>query len=146
MACSIANISRPGSCLVNKKGAKLDVGTSLLISGSLSASLADDKVISGLATRQNNVIAHLRDWQLAMNRQAAMPLNTGQINPVDYLARGASTALLDLEKNSPIPGGIDEALAMALIRIPEKQGKHALHQRPSVFVTATKPAELAKSL
>ena len=146
MVISIANISRPGSCLMNKEEAKLDAGTSLLITGSLSASLTRDKIINGLATRQNNVIAHLRDWQLELNRQAAMQAGTRQINPVEYLARGASTALLDLEKNMPFPGGIDEALAMALIMRPEKQGKHDLHQRPSVFVTATKPAELEKSL
>jgi hypothetical protein len=47
MACSLANIQRPGSGLVADDGSTLKVGTSLLIFGSHSAGLISERVLGG---------------------------------------------------------------------------------------------------
>ena len=59
MACSLANIQRPGSGLVTDDGETIAVGTSLIVSGGRSVSMISEKVLAGLATRQNNFVSHL---------------------------------------------------------------------------------------
>jgi hypothetical protein len=59
MACSLANIQRPGSCLITSDGETIAVGTSLIVSGGRSVSMISEKVLAGLATRQNNFVSHL---------------------------------------------------------------------------------------
>jgi hypothetical protein len=59
MACSLANIQRPGSGLITSDGETIAVGTSLIVSGGRSVSLISEKVLAGLATRQNNFVSHL---------------------------------------------------------------------------------------
>ena len=146
MACSLANIHRPGSGLVTEQGERLAVGTSLLISGSHSSSLVGEKIISGLGTHQNNFIAHLRDWTLSADMELAKPLNIRNFNPVAMLEEGTSSSLFDLHNNSRTPGFADSYFYEDLILPPRRHGKRDLHTRPLVYITAGKPAELARSL
>jgi hypothetical protein len=60
MAASIANISPPGSGLQAPDGETLETGASLLVSGGHSTSIVDEKILSGLGGRQNNLNSHLR--------------------------------------------------------------------------------------
>jgi len=146
MACSIANISRPGSCLVNKEGVKLGAGASLLISGSLSATLAGEKIISGLGTRQNNLLAHQRDLQIDMARQSAKPPILRQYDPDDILARGCSPALLDLDRAVALSRYAEEWMCADLVKPPGGLGRHDLFKRPLAFINAAKPSELKNSM
>jgi hypothetical protein len=56
MACSIANVQRPGSGFVTEGGETIAVGTSLMVSGARSVSLISEKV---LAASHNNLASHL---------------------------------------------------------------------------------------
>ena len=146
MACSLANLQRPGTGLVDKDGAKLPVGTSLLVSGSLSAGLVGERVLSGLATRQNNLAAHLREWCRKAEIEMAKPLNTRRFDPAAMLEQGGSSVLFELHKEAGMSNFVDPHLGKALIAPPKGQGKRDLHDRPLVYVTAGKPAELTKTL
>lgn len=146
MACSLANIRRPGSCLVAKDGERLPVGANLLVSGSLSAGLISERVLSGLAEHQNNLIAHLRDWTRRAEIEMAKSPNNRKFNPAEMLEEGTSSALLNLHSDARMSGVMDPYLCNALIAPPKGQGKRDLHTRPLVYITATKPAELAKHL
>ena len=56
MAILLANIQRPGSGLETRFGDSITVGTSVIVSGSLSASLVGERVLTGLGEFQNNLI------------------------------------------------------------------------------------------
>ncbi len=146
MAVSLANIHRPGSCLVAKDGERLAVGTSLLVSGSLSADLVSERVLSGLAEHQNNLIAHLRDWTRRAEIEMAKSPNIRRFDPFEILEKGTSSVLLGLH-NDAINSGFEAVhFCTALIASPKGHGKRDLHTRPVVYITATKPAELTKHL
>lgn len=146
MAISLANVQRPGTCLMTTDGAGLAVGTSLLVSGSHSSSLVGERVLSGLADRQNNLASHLREWCRSSEIEMAKSPNVRTFNPVEILEAGTSPALLDLHKDARMSGLLDLKLCDALMYPPGGQGKRDLHNRPLVYVTAGKPAVLAKNL
>jgi len=60
MACTLGNISKPGSFLINEQGQRQQVGVSLMVSGATSGSLITDHVFTELQIRQNNLTAHTR--------------------------------------------------------------------------------------
>ena len=60
MACSLAAIQKPGCCLTDSRGSTVGVGTNLIVSGPLSAALIEEKVLAGLARRQDNLVDLLR--------------------------------------------------------------------------------------
>ena len=62
MAISLANLSRTGSYIESAGIKRMRIGTDLLVSGSLSASLVRDEILIELARFQNNTIAHLRQY------------------------------------------------------------------------------------
>ena len=146
MAISLANVQRPGTGLVDKDGAKLSVGASLLVSDSLSVGLVGERVLSGLATCQNNFVAHLRDWQRSAARQIAKGPNTRTFDPAAVLEKGSSSALHYMHTNAGMSGLLDSGLCEALVIAPKGLGKRELHERPLVYITAAKPAELSKTL
>ena len=146
MACAIANVQRPGSRIEDEDGTGVAVGTSLLVSGGLSTSVIAEKVVSGLGSRQNNFVAHLRDWHHLAAREQAAPPNTRGFNPGELMEKDTSTTLYDLQNDVSFPGTVTSAAYAALVKPPAGYGKRDLFNRPSVFVTAAKPAELTKAL
>ena len=146
MACSLANIHRPGSGLVTEDGERLPVGTNLLVSGPLSAGLISERVLSGLAERQNNFVAHLRDWTRSAEIEMTKIPNMRKFDPVAILEEGSSSALLSMHSEARIPVTLDPYVCDTLIRPPKKHGKRDLHNRPLVYITANKPTELTKHL
>lgn len=86
MASSVANIQRPGSGLITGDGETIAVGTSVIVSGPRSASLISEKVLAGLANRQNNLAAQLRKKAQSL---AEEPKNTAwpkAPSPADFMA------------------------------------------------------------
>ena len=86
MACSLANLQRPGSGLVNGDGETLAVGTSLLVSGARSVSLISEKVLAGLATRQNNLVSHLTQKAESDEEEAKKSRLSMSVSPGDLMA------------------------------------------------------------
>lgn len=74
MACSLANIARPGSGLKDKDGRTFKVGTSLLVSGSHSPSLVADQVAIELGRRQRNTNSHIVREAVAIEEAARKTL------------------------------------------------------------------------
>ena len=146
MACSLANIHRTGCGLVTEQGERLAVGASLLVTGSLSAGLVSERITSGLAASQNNLIAHLRDWTLSADLEMAKPYNIRTFDPAAMLEKGTSSSLFDLHHNSRMSGPTDSYLYEDLILPPKGHGKRDLHNRPLVYITADKLTELSKHL
>ena len=146
MAISLANVQRPGTGLASADRAKLPVGTSLVVTGPLSAGLVGERVLRGLAIHQNSVAAHLRAWCRSVEIEMAKPPVMRRYEPAEMLEQGGSSVLFDLHTEAAMAGFVDLHLGRALILPPERQGKRDLHDRPLVYVTAGKPAELAKTL
>ena len=134
MACSIANIHRSGSGLVTKEGERLAVGASLLVSGSLSAGLVSERIISGLGTRQNNFIAHLRDWTLCADLEMAKPFNMRTFDPAVMLEEGTSSTLFDLHSDARMSGEVDPYLCATLTLPPKGHGKRDLHNLSLIHI------------
>ena len=146
MACAIANVQRPGSRIEDEDGTGVAVGTSVLVSGGLSTSVIAEKIVSGLGSRQNNYVAHLRDWHHLAAREEATSPNTRGFNPGEMMEKDTSTTLYKLQNDVSFPGTVTSAAYAALVKPPAGYGKRDLFNRPSVFVTAAKPAELTKAL
>jgi hypothetical protein len=57
-ACTIANIACPGSGFVDGDESRVEVGTSLLVTGPHVSSLVRDNVLDLLIAAQNNLASH----------------------------------------------------------------------------------------
>ena len=139
MAISLANISRPGSGLETRFGDTIAVGTSMMISGSLSASLVGERVITGLGGLQNNLI----------NRLGRINDGTGHRNSQKGRADDWEDAIFDgLCRNQSPPITDQEAheLWARILQTPVRSEFHGLFERPMIFTTASTPARLAGQL
>jgi hypothetical protein len=60
IALTLANIAPPGSCLVDSDdGTRIPVGMNVLVSGGLSCGMVEDRVLTVIEARQNNIYAHI---------------------------------------------------------------------------------------
>ena len=146
MACSIANVHRPGSGLVAPDGSTLAVGTSLIVSGSHTASLVIDKVTSGLGTRQNNLISHI-GGMAQENLDNAKKF--GAVAPTGLAKFGAQQAGFSLNQlcNASVMDGMnDVSLWQGIVREPAQSGFQYLHDHHVVFATGGKSEVLAHQL
>ncbi len=61
MALTIANLSPPGSCLVDyEDGMSMPIGMNVLVNGALSCSIVKDRVLAVIESIQNNLYKHIR--------------------------------------------------------------------------------------
>ncbi|MEY3895911.1 MAG: hypothetical protein RLZZ214_1431 [Verrucomicrobiota bacterium] len=86
MACSLANIQRPGSGLVTSDGETIAVGTSLIVSRARSVSLISEKVLAGLASRQNNLLSQLSKKIQSIEEEPKKTKWPVSDSPVDFMA------------------------------------------------------------
>ena len=147
MAISLANISRPGSGLVTRFGDTIGVGTSLMISGSLSASLVGERVLTGLGELQNNLTSHLRRRQRELGRRdettdtfRPMPLTDARAAVVD------ESAMSLLYQSGAVADQQATEFWSLMLRNPARTGFQDLHDHPMVFVTDTATSRLAGQL
>ena len=145
MAVSLANVQRPGSGFVARDGATITVGTSLLVSGSESCSLIDERVLTGLGTRQNHLIARLRQ----MDRTIAGGIGTTR-------ARQAGGAGVAVDWDELVMQNIFQQDAISdqqasehwgsLISAPPQMNPGDLRARPMFFIAGIKTAHLTSQL
>ena len=147
MAISLANIQRPGSALVTRYGDTIGVGSSVIISGSLSASLVGERVLTGLGECQNNLNSHLRRRQRELGRTGE---STDSFRPVPLTDTRA--AVVDESAMNMLyqPGVVADRQAAELWSLmlcnPARAGFQDLHDHPLVFVTDTTTSRLAGQL
>ena len=147
MACSLANFERPGSGLVNIDGDTIGVGASFLVSGARSVSLISEKVLAGLATRQNNLVAHLCKKAESDEEEAKKSKWPMIHSPVDFMADVQATMLDTLYQ--PFSGIGPEGSAGSwsrLVETPSLPTFDDLAANPMLFVTGCTPASLTQQL
>ena len=146
MATSIANIAPPGSGLQAPDGETLEVGASLLVSGSHGASLVAAKVLRQLGTRQNHLNSHLR----GRVRQVAKEAEPREA--IDFSAAGVFRAYhagRQMEALFKLGQVREEEVAHAwtqLLQHPASIDFDELRDRHVVFVAKGSPDQLAAVL
>ena len=146
MACSLANIARPGSCLVAADESTLKVGTSLLVSGPHSAGLISSEVLGGLGDRQNNLLTHLRRHRRETEEDSK---KKGPKMDPDRPLLPADEASAFLWSNSDLEDiGDFEASTHwgTLVREPARPDADDIVERPLVFITGDTASFLTKQL
>jgi len=146
MAVSLANVQRPGSGLATWEGNTIAAGASLLVSGAHSCSLISDRVLRGVATRQNNLTARFGQRRTREIDKGGGSAGMPQTVSSDLAASWAETVMQQLGE----PGAITDQQATefwgALVRITPPTDITYLQHHPTVFVTGTKAAEMAGQL
>ena len=90
MALALANSAPPRSCLADdKEGMRIPVGMGMLVSGSLSCDLLDDRVLAVLHASQNHLYGHIRDWMEKNKIKEHRAAATGVIFPNDTGVAGS---------------------------------------------------------
>jgi hypothetical protein len=145
-ACSIANVARPGSGLQAADGTTLEVGTSLLISGPHSAALAGERILKELVRRQRNLKAHIRLKVRGIEGESLKP----GFKASDHMEpdpRNSHDQVLDPAFHELGPWGTDlQALLGSAVEEPPHAAFGSLCQHHQVFMTGSKPAEVAAQL
>ena len=134
MAVTIANISAPETGLVHN-GDVLSVGTSLLVSGSLTASLLT-KVLAPVQRLQTHLVQNVAD-----SLRAAAKAGPGQ--SLDQTVRAA---LGDHTAFGPIHQPYGYTPVRGLLGESDTRQRDELHQRPRVVATCTTPVQVAAYL
>ena len=147
MAISLANISRPGSGLETRFGDTIAVGTSMMVSGSLSSSLVGERVLTGLGECQNNLNSHLRRRQRELARSGEI---TDTFRPVPLTDVRAAvmeeSAMKLLYQSGAVADQQAAEIWSMLLRTPARTGFQDLHDHPLVFITDTTTSRLAGQL
>jgi hypothetical protein len=145
MTCSLANVQRPGSGLVNGNGDTIGVGASFLVSGARSVSLISDKVLAGLATRQNNLVSDLTQETASDEVEAKKSTWPMDHSPADFMADLQASMLATLYRPFPGIGPAGSAGSWSrLVETPPLPTFDDLAANPMVFVTGCTPASLTQ--
>ena len=122
------------------------IGTSLLVSGSLSSSLVDDDLITELRILQNNLTAQLRRlFKDKLEDARKQGLKTREF-PAGPRTNDSENALLDLQQVEPsLFGTIEDAWA-EVVGNPPNPRIEDLAAHPKIIVAASGAAELEKQL
>jgi len=144
MACSLANIAPPGSGLVTKDGATIKVGSSLLVTGSHSASLVTDSVLVELGRKQNNFNSILRH-EIRQLQDAQLKAPGARSTP-DAPANLKESTIEMLRNPGAIHPRESAGLWAGLTEEPAQANFGELLQHHKVFITGGTPAQLEKQL
>jgi len=141
MAISLANIQRPGSGLIDRGGRRISVGTSLMISGSLSSSLVSERVLTGLAACQSNLASRLdrmdsTTWPSAFREDPADEMDDRIFQQLCQSRTPPAT----------ITGREADSLSGRILQTSLPVEFRDLQERPVVFLTCGTPARLAGQL
>jgi hypothetical protein len=145
MACSIANIQRPGSGYVDKSGTTYLVGSSLIISGSHSSSLVNEKIIQPMGLKQSSLASHISysAQEIAEARRNEAKVSKGR-DPF-MAAVGVKLSLQSLY--GPQMAVVDHSSEMAaLLETEAPKGLGALARSSHVFISGNSPGEVQEML
>lgn len=149
MACSLANLQRPGSGLATEDGETIAVGTSILVSGGHSVSLISEKVLAGLATCQNNLVSHLSNKIQSDEEESKKKSkwSAASSSPEDFMAGFQKPMLDTIYKPQGFfnTGNVANAWSN-LVNTPVEPNLKDLMEQPVVFVTGITPETLGRQL
>ena len=147
MACSLASIQRQGRGLVTGDGETIAVGANFIVSGGRSASLISEKVLAGLAIRQNNLLSQLRKKTQSIEEE---PKNTNwpmNHSPADFMARVQESIPDMLFRQEAWLNNQGAAKHWSqLVESPAESTFKDLAAHPMVFVTGSSPKALEQQL
>jgi hypothetical protein len=133
MALTIANLSPPGSCLVDdEEGTSIPVGMHVLVNGALSCSLVKDRVLAVVESIQNNLYRHIRLQMVrAKKRENRISETSAFLGKEDE--REAPTLLDQLKKGAHFNEVEFEAQLRSILRPPMNPGVDEITDTPVVF-------------
>jgi hypothetical protein len=145
MACSIANLQRPGSGCVDSAGNCFLVGGSLIISGSHSAELIRENVIRPMAVKQANLVSHI--LESAQEIEEAKRKQSGASKSRDPFLAAVDHRLTMNNLFSGEMAGCYQSLDMAVLLESEAtRGLGTLAQNSHVFIAAHSPSQVLRML
>ena len=133
MALTIANLSPPGSCLVDgEEGTSIPVGMHVLVNGALSCSLVKDRVLAVVESIQNNLYRHIRLQMVrAKKRENRISETSAFLGKEEE--REAPTLLDRLKKGAHFNELEFEAQLRSLLQPPANPGADEITDTPVVF-------------
>jgi hypothetical protein len=146
MACTLANIARPGSGIYTKTGKLIRVGSSILSHGSLSGSLINDEVITPLLTLQNNLTDKVFRALDELEQKAAKEGHSSITLPDNARTYDCSNAMLSLFQTDIAPLGSGDDLWVRTLNSPPTPRIKDLATKPKIVVSAAGAADLKKQL
>ena len=145
MACSIANIQRPGTGYIDPSGNSFMVGSSLLISGSHSSSLICEKVIQPMGLKQSNLASHI--LHSALEIQETKRKNSRQSSERDpFLAAVGGSQSLAYFYSLDLDGRSAASELTALLETDAPSGLGALSKNSYVFISGNSHQQTAQAL
>ena len=145
-AATLANLSRVGSGIQVPGLSRMRGGCSLLVSGSLSASLVMDDVVTEVAIRQNVLTAQLRRLIGDKMAEADKKGQTAAEFPGGPEANFSENALLRLEQRDSLIPLEPEEQWTEVLGFPPNPRIDDLAARPKMLVTSKGPRDLEKQL
>ena len=144
MGVSLANIQRPGSGLTTWLGDTMAAGTSLYISGAHSCSHISGKVLNGLASRQNNLIARLLKWRRNIG-EGTFNAVSNQLHPDQATLWNEEIIEQVLKPVSMCAKQANESWSV-LVQVPPRIELRDLYESPLVFLTGVTAEKVAGQL
>lgn len=146
MACSLANVEHSGSGLVDLDGSLLEVGTSLLISGSHSSALIGEQVFRPLEQKQNHLSTHLENYEIWRNQNEAKAPILRKEDSTDIAEYLVEDVVGDVFNHVSLDGGLYPEQCLRLIRPASSGFQRGLLKHSLVFITAASHEQLIQNL
>jgi hypothetical protein len=133
MALTIANLSPPGSCLVDSdEGTRIPVGMNVLVNGALSCGIVKDRVLAVIESQQNNLYRHIRLQMFrAKKRESRISETSAFLGKEEE--REAPTLLDQLKKGAHFNEIEFEAQLRSILHPPSNPGVDEITDTPVIF-------------
>jgi hypothetical protein len=133
MALTIANLSPPGSCLVDSdESTRIPVGMNVLVNGALSCGIVKDRVLAVIESQQNNLYRHIRLQMVrAKKRESRISETSAFLGKEEE--REAPTLLDRLKKGAHFNEVEFEAQLRSILHPPSNPGVDEITDTPVVF-------------
>lgn len=139
MALAIAGVRRPGSRVSTDDGATVGPHGGVIVSGSLLASLVEDKVLSHLQTFQSSVRFHNADYWRNKRLEESRP----EPRRCESRVQPSGPSVIDtLDRRQDLMCGRREDYASQLLFFPAHYSDEELRQRPYFYTTLAAPGDI----
>ena len=142
MALSLANTAPPRSCVFDEKdGVQINVGMGMMVSGALSCGLVEERVLTVLQTRQNNLYDHVSQ---EIEERKAKLVSGCKFSP--ERDRSLPSTLEQLEHSDFMPFSVDKLLLRKLLQPSGSKGTREIMEFPVMFATVSSSKGLEAAL
>ncbi|MCB1130486.1 MAG: hypothetical protein KDN05_05105 [Verrucomicrobiae bacterium] len=143
MACCLANLAADEGLVVHAEGDPARLGVNLLVDGALSSGLVVDEVLAEARGRQDNLIRHLRNHVVELERNARM--RNPQPEPLVTASEELKQVINYLDGVELWDGYFDVAWGELLAKAPKTRSRDLL-SRQRFLVSGGRPRDLEKQL